>query len=63
MGSDVDQMISDIQDAARIPPHNGGVELNEWEEGFIDSLADQRAEKKSLSEAQVEKLVQIWEKI
>jgi len=42
---------------------NNGIDLNDWEETFMESINDQLDRGRSLSEAQMEKLTEIWDKI
>jgi hypothetical protein len=42
---------------------SGGVELNDWEESFLESITDQLDKGYKLSDLQMEKLEEIWEKL
>jgi hypothetical protein len=37
--------------------------LSDWERGFIDSVGKQLAEGRSLTDKQVERLEEIWERV
>jgi phosphoenolpyruvate carboxylase len=41
----------------------GGIELNDWEESFMESITDQLDQRRRLSPAQMEKLEEIWNKL
>lgn len=56
------EMLEQINTATRVAPRNGGLELNEWEEGFVASVTDQLDNGRGLSEKQMEKLREIWDK-
>lgn len=56
------EMLEAIETATSIASRNGGLKLNEWEEGFVNSVTEQLDNGKSLSEKQVEKLTDIWDK-
>lgn len=55
MSEDIAQMIEDCE--AR------DSKLSEWEQKFIDSIGRQLAKNGSLSQTQLERLEQIWEKV
>lgn len=55
-----EQMIEDIRNASGVM---GGIKLTQWEEEFIDSIEDLLADEESLTEAQAEKLKEIWDRI
>jgi len=54
------QMIDDIHNVIGIA---GGIELDNWEEEFLDSLEDRLGEGKGLTEKQRNKLEEIWDRI
>lgn len=54
------EMLSDIEDANGV---SGGITLNQWEEEFIESVTDRLSEGRKLTETQMDKLVEIWEKV
>jgi len=60
MGTSHDQMVEDIRDATGII---GGIELNQWEEEFVDNIEERLSDGESLTEAQGEKLEEIWNRI
>lgn len=51
---DIEDMIDDCEHRSE--------RLSDWECSFIDSIQTQRAEGKSLSTAQYEKLEEVWER-
>ena len=53
--TDNEQMVEDCQNRESM--------LSDWERGFIDSLAKQMADGRSLTEKQADKLESIWTKI
>lgn len=55
-----EQMIDDIKNASGVM---GGIKLTQWEEEFVDSINDRLADEKSLTEAQSDKLKEIWDRI
>lgn len=55
--------LDDIRSAVRVGPERGGIELSDWEEDFIASLAVQLKCDKPLSTKQFEKLEQIWDRV
>jgi hypothetical protein len=54
------EMIADIHNTNGV---SGGIELDEWEEDFIDSLEDRLNSGRSLTPKQREILVAIWDRI
>jgi hypothetical protein len=59
---DIESMIADCLDVLNIPKSRGGPGFNDWERGFIESV-DLQFRERSLSEKQLEKLQDIWDKI
>jgi hypothetical protein len=55
-----EQMIDDIENASGVI---GGIKLSQWEEEFMDSIKDRLSDEKSLTEPQIEKLKEIWDRI
>jgi hypothetical protein len=55
-----EQMIEDIENASGVI---GGIKLSQWEEEFMDSIKDRLSDEKSLTEPQIEKLKEIWDRI
>ena len=55
-----EQWIEDIREADGV---EGGIKLNDWEEEFVESIEERLSEGKTLTEAQAEKLEQIWGRI
>ena len=55
----VEEMITDIQDA----DGTLNFQLNTWEKEFIDSIEDWLSENDDLTDNQLEKLEEIWNKI
>lgn len=47
----------------RADENGGGIELNEWEQEFIESVEDALAENRSLTPLQMEKLEEIWGRV
>ena len=41
----------------------GGIELNDWEQEFVESLEERLAENTHLSPAQMDKLEEIWDRV
>lgn len=41
----------------------GGITLSQWEEEFVESVEGRLQDGKTLTEAQAEKLEQIWDRI
>lgn len=60
MGTSHEKMIEDIRDATGII---GGIELSQWEEEFVDSIEERLSDGESLTEAQGEKLEEIWNRV
>ena len=58
----VSEMLEAIETATSIAPRNGGLELDDWEEGFVNSITERVDNEKSLSERQIESLTKIWDK-
>lgn len=56
-----EEEIQDIIERCKDAAQDG--ELSQWEEEFIASIEAQFEEKGTLSDGQIEKLEQIWEKI
>jgi hypothetical protein len=54
-------MLDEIE-AAALAPERGGTELSEWEESFVESLREQLADKRKLSQRQLDKLQEIYDK-
>lgn len=52
---DTEQMIQDCQ--------NWQTKMNEWEQGFVQSIDEQYTKKGFLSAAQMDKLENIWQKV
>lgn len=61
LGETMTQMLDAIETATRIAPRNGGLELGDWETTFIASVTD-RVGDGNLSEKQIEKLTEIYDK-
>ena len=57
------QMIEDIRDAAAVGSRNGGIDINDWEEGFVSDLEDRLNDDWSLTGPQLETLTGIWDRI
>ncbi len=55
----VAQMIDDCNDTSKTRNHS----FSKWELEFIESVTSQFEEKDFLTETQIEKLEQIWDKI
>jgi len=62
MATPPQEMLEAIETATSIAPRNGGLKLNDWEEGFVNSVTEQLDNGKKLSVSQVEKLKEIWDK-
>jgi hypothetical protein len=60
---DVEEMISDCESAVGIDRSHGGPGFGSWEEGFIESIREQFDERGSLTDKQIEKLTELWNKI
>ena len=56
------EMLENIETATSIAPRNGGLDLDEWEANFVNSLTEQLDNGRRLSEKQMEKLSEIWDK-
>ena len=52
----IDKMLDDIHECANL------IELNDWEETFVDEMFNLRAEGKNLSKDQIRKLTEIYDK-
>lgn len=50
-------------DDIRADEHGGGIELNDWEQEFMESVEDALAENKPLTPPQMEKLEEIWDRV
>lgn len=64
MGDDREQhaqWLDDVQTAARV--QSGGITLSEFEEGFVESIAERLGANRSLTERQAEVLKSIWDRI
>lgn len=59
----ISQMIDDCNEVKDIPESSGGPGFNDWELEFLDSVEDQYAKKGKLTETQIEKLEELWDKI
>ncbi len=58
--ADDKEMVEDVRSAEGCV---NGIELNGWEEEFIDSIEDQLGEDRRLTEKQRDKLQEIWDRI
>jgi len=58
MEQDADRMAEELSDAIAI----GDFEPSDWEAEFVDSITEQLADGKTLTETQVEKLTEVYEK-
>lgn len=58
---DAAEMLEDIQSASRA--RSGGIELDEWQEGFVEQIAKQLKAKRVLTSKQLAKLTEIWDRI
>lgn len=56
-----DEMLEDVRSAAKAK--SGGIELSEWELEFIESVGRHLNRGHKLTEAQVKKLEEIWDRI
>lgn len=56
------EMLEGIETATRVAPRNGGLELTEWENGFVASITEQLDNDRNLSPRQRESLEEIWDK-
>ncbi len=59
----VEEMLEDCTGAEDIPKDRGGPGFNQWELEFLESLRDQLADDSTLSEKQVTKLTELWDRI
>lgn len=55
----VEQMIEDIRESERA---SNGIELDEWETEFMESLEERVEKKRGLSKKQTDKLEEIWDR-
>jgi len=55
-------MLDEIEEAAALGPHRGGTALSEWEESFVESLREQLDAGGKLSDRQLAKLQEIYDK-
>ena len=60
MSRDPLERIYDIHNVEGIA---GGINLSEWEEEFLASILDQLANDRKLTQNQLDKLEQIWDRI
>ncbi len=56
------EMLENIETATSIAPRNGGLELNEWETNFVNSVTEEMDNGGQLSKRQMEKLAEIWDR-
>lgn len=57
------KMIEDVREAAIIGEKNGGIDLSQYEEEFIDSVEDQLNADKILTGPQIDLLQGVWDRI
>jgi hypothetical protein len=55
-------MLDEIEEAAALPPERGGAALSEWEESFVESLREQLDAGRQLSDRQLAKLQEIYDR-
>lgn len=60
---DVEQMLDDCDSVKDVPASRGGPGFDDWELEFLESVRDQHEGGKSLSEKQLGKLRQLWDKV
>jgi len=60
--ADIGAMLRDCEEAAKTPLHRGGTDYNEWEREFLASVREQYDAAPVLSDAQLAKLVELWER-
>ena len=58
----VAEMLEACETAARVPPDRGGTEYNDWERGFLKSVGEHYAAVGCLTDKQLAKLVELWER-
>lgn len=56
------EMIEGVRSAARVEVHNGGLELTEWEQTFVDNVERQLGRERDLSEKQLAILRELWDR-
>lgn len=57
------EMLTDCENVANIPKERGGPGFNEWEKEFLESLREQFDRNGSLTDKQLEKLEELWDKV
>jgi len=57
-----EEMLEELETATSVAPRNGGLELSQWEADFINSITEQLDDGYNLTERQIEKLTEIWDK-
>jgi len=60
--ADVAEMLQDCETAASISPDRGGTEYNDWERDFIKSVRGHYEAVGSLTDKQLAKLIELWER-
>jgi hypothetical protein len=60
---EVQQMIGDCQNVRNVARCRGGPGFSEWELEFLDSIDEQFGRRGWLSEKQIERLRQMWNRI
>lgn len=60
---DVERQLGEIESAMQIPAHNGGLELDAYEENFIDSARRRVTRGRQLTDKQITMLWKIWNRI
>ncbi len=60
MATDPREMLEDVRSADGV---SGGITLDEWEEGFVDSIEDWINNGRSLTPGQLASLEKIWDRI
>ena len=63
MANDVLAILNDIRDAVAVGGRRGGIDLDAWEEDFIDAVEERLDTKRPLSDKQDTKLREIWGRI
>ncbi len=58
--TDPREMIEDIRSADGV---SGGITLDDWEEGFVDSIENRLNDDRSLTPGQLASLEKIWDRI
>lgn len=63
METAIEQMLDDCESAKTVPEANGGPGFTDWELEFLESLRDQVDDGRTLSQRQMSKLEDLWNKV